>query len=379
MSNLRTRLVTLLVVALALAPVLPASAHFASAGVKLTLVKSVPIAGVQLASTSGGTLFALTNKGIVAELSPSGQLLHTFALRASAIAITPDGATLYAVQKKGKDVAIVNTSTGATENTIVSSAMTDPTSIALSPHGNTLYVLNRGTNTYNPDSVIAFSTQTGNRTWTDKIGVVGSAGAGLSVSADGQTVYVPSGGSMFGGNSGASPYGGFSAVNTALSSHSDVRLRGSYDVNSVTTTPGGNTAWVAAEGMPGMYRPAVYVYDLQSGKVMRTLRAPGSAPVSVALSPANAFVAFNNNLDYAQTYDSGGKAINYVGIYGIAGGGMVGKIVHAFPPIKGLLVSANGTGENLDVLTVRGLYLYSIPAPVAATTTGTTSSGSTAS
>jgi|GEM_PF-6191005 len=373
MPNLRTRLAALLVVALALAPVLPASAHFASAGVKLTLVKSVPIAGVQLASTSGGTLFALTNKGIVAELSPSGQLLHTFALRASAIAVTPDGATLYAVQKKGKDVAIVKTSTGATENAIVSSAMSDPTSIALSPHGNTLYVLNQGTSTYNPDSVIAFSTQTGNRTWTDKIGFTANAGAGLSISTDGQTVYVP-------GYSGNTPTSGFSAVNTALSSHSDVRLRGSYDVNSITTTPGGDTVWVAAEGMPGMYNPAVYVYDLQSGQVMRTLRAPANqVPVSVAFDATNAFVALNNQW-FDHPYDNNtGKAINYVGIYGIAGGGMVGKIVHAFPPIKGLLVSANGTGENLDVLTARGLYLYSIPAPVAATTTGTTSSGSTAS
>jgi hypothetical protein len=232
-------------------------------------------------------------------------------------------------------------------------------------------VLNRGPDAYHEDAVLTFSAHTGSRLWSDTVNIVKGGGLGLAVSPDGQYVYVPSGGSSYGGNSGETPNGGFSEIATALSSHTDVRIRGSYDVNQVAPTGDGSALWLASEGMSGMFAPAIYVYDTASGKVTRTLHAPAHVqPVSVTLGGSNAFVAFDT-----PSYSTSAHPVNFVGVYGLTSGGMQMRLTHAFPSIAQVMVSPNGAGQNLDVLTSGGLYLYSLPSastpPTAPTSTVT--------
>ena len=342
-----------------LTTVTPSYAYFKSQQSQPTLIKTVPIAGVQMTADANGNLYAVTTKGIVAEFSPMAALLHAYPLKTSSVTVAPDGSTLYAIQPKGADVAIVNAATGAVENQIVDPGMTNPKLLALSPHGNTLYVLNQGNGVSSvEDMLLAFSTQTGNLVWSVDTGITArfTPNEAITVSADGQDVYIPSGGTMFGNSTLGS---GYVDVNVPLQSVSDVKVSGAYEVTGVSRKDPSGLRWVTSKGMIGMYPAMTYLYDTGVGNVSAKIKAPtNESPVSVALGSTQVFVAYDNMAD-----SNTARPINEIGTYSATGHSFQGVFKKRFPTIEQVMVTPDGTTQNLDVLTTKGLFIYHTNAP----------------
>lgn len=96
----------------------------------------------------------------------------------AALALSPDGKTLYAADQTGDRVAVVNTATGAVTGTI---AVREPRGLVLSPEGKTLYV-SSGVE----DRV--YRADTASRKLAGFV-AAGRQPAGLAITADGKTLY----------------------------------------------------------------------------------------------------------------------------------------------------------------------------------------------
>jgi DNA-binding beta-propeller fold protein YncE len=138
-----------------------------------------------------------------------------------ALAITPDGTTVYALSTVG--VTPIRTATKQSGELITTGK--DPDAIAVTPNGKTLYVANGGSSTVTPVS-----------TTTGKPGRpirVGNGPGYLAVSSDGRAVYVVGTGSV-------------TVIRTATNTASKpVPINGT--LSGVVFAPNGKTAYIAAD------------------------------------------------------------------------------------------------------------------------------------
>ena len=347
-----------LAIASSLAFASPAYAAFASNRIAPKLTRAVPVGGQQLCLDAAGDMWVLAKNGKVVEVSSAGSVLRTYAIRAKAIAVSPDGSTLYAIVSSGGSpgIAVINTATGQTEQTIVSSRMTGPTFLSISTDGSTLYVYNRS---YHYASVLWLSAATGtveNRVTESDY----SAGAPhlvppntMAVSSSGNTVWIPMANTAFGGN------GNVLDANRSTSSVSNWEVHDGESVGYLTQGPNGTL--YASDRSPANESGKMYVFALNPQTQSTNYKWNVPYPSSLARGSNFLFV----------TEDST-DTTNKILMINTSTKKFDGTIQNRnFGSIEQLAYSPST--NTLDVLTFGGLYLYSLPSastpPTAPTST----------
>lgn len=335
--------------------VTPSYAAFQSQQMVPKLERAVPVSGIQMCLDSDGDIFVLARNGKVIELSSAGQVERTFNTRAKAITVSPDGSTLYAVEKiqDGSGIAILQTSTGDLVNTIVSSRMSDPSYLTISPDGQQLYVYNQSSplmTGYN--HVFWLSTATGAVEGGSKIPTSGnvaySTPSTMTVSQGGNSIWVPwdQGGNYV--ENSTSDYSGLQNIDIPTSSSTMWHLRNSTNITDVTEGPEG-TLYATDSGSEYFGSGYVYALNPQTESVEYTWHITAAAPYFVARGINQLFVVIG-----ARDLSTNIVLIN------IASKKLDGSIRNQdFGVIHQVVYSPSS--ETLDVLSNEGLFLYSLP------------------
>lgn len=199
--------------------------------------------------------------------------------RASGLAISPDGALLFATDAASGGVSVISTAAGAVIATIPTRP--SPQGIAVSPDGHTVYVAD---DSY-PGTVTVIDTATATAVRTI---AVGGSPAAVAVTPDGRTVYVTDDASNT-----------VAHIDTAADAVTYTFPVGEYPgagryPQAVTTTPDGRYAYVASPQIGG-----VTVIDTASDALVR--RIPASGFLVVPPSGRHAYLLGGGNVRVLDT------------------------------------------------------------------------------
>jgi YVTN family beta-propeller protein len=195
-----------------------------------------------------------------------------------AIAITPDGRSVYVASYGEGTVSAIDTAT----NQVVGSPIEvgeGPAGIAISPDGKTAYVTNEEEGT-----VSAIDTQT-NHVRGSPI-PVGTDPIGIAITPDGRSVYVASYGE-----------GTVSVIDTATNHVHDPPIPVGAHPFAIAITPDGKTAYVTSEG------GTVSAIDTATNQVVGSPIPVGTHLLGIAITP---------NGEAAYVVDEGGETVSVV-------------------------------------------------------------------
>ncbi len=216
------------------------------------------------------TLYVATVRGLIAPVNlvtgTAGSPIVVGGV-AQGMAMTPDGRTAYLLEPP-YGVAVVNLSAGRKTGFI---KISQTAAFALTPDGSTLYVVNR-----NGSRVTPVDTATG-RLQRPIALPAGTWPPYIAVSPNGRTVYVSSGKSADNGTTTTSV---LTPINTSTNSAGKpIRLGNFFVAAPITTSPDGQTAYVSDDG-------TVVPVSLATETVGSPLKLPVSPmPYQVAVSP----------------------------------------------------------------------------------------------
>jgi YVTN family beta-propeller protein len=178
-----------------------------------------------------------------------------------AIAITPDGKTVYAVNNESESVSAIDTGTNRVVSTI--RVGDRPTAIAITPDGKTAYVVN-----FESATVSVIDTRT-----NQVVGApipVGSRPSAIAIAPDGKLAYVASGNAE----------GAVATIDTATNRVVGMPITVEPSPSAIAITPDGKIAYVTH----GVVAGAVSVIDIQT-RAVGTPIAVERAPSAIAITP----------------------------------------------------------------------------------------------
>jgi YVTN family beta-propeller protein len=271
----------------------------------------------------------------------------------SSIAVTPNGESLYVVNNSSAaTVSAISTLTNQLVATV--KVGNTPAGVAITPDGLTAYVTNEGAN-----NVSVISTRSNTVTATIP---VGSAPDGIAITPNGQFAYVV--------NNGSSNVSVINIATNAVVANIPV----GSDARAVAISPDGARAFVANTGSN-----TVSIIDTSSNSVTATVPTAGTGPGAVAFTPdgKSAYVALGGS--------------NSVAVLDATTGNLKGEIAVdqqplaiAISPDGNFVYVANGNSNDVSVIAtatnslVATIPVDSRPAGIALTPVTTQTAGSVA-
>ena len=193
-----------------------------------------------------------------------------------ALAISPDGSTVY-TSGLSNSITVVDTATLTVKSLIFTGGSSQSYAIAVTPDGKSVYATyNNGFAPQNA-SVLVISTATDQVTGRIAIGPFEDFLGGLAITPDGSSVYVTDG-----YNSKVD------VISTATNTITDT-ITGFSDPSSVTINSAGTTAWVGQVAF-GTGDPSIQVVDTASNTITGVI--PGYGPGAAVSTSYYDFVGF---------------------------------------------------------------------------------------
>lgn len=299
-------------------------------------------------------------------------------MQPSGVAITPDGSTVYVINQSDQSVSVVDVASGSVSPTTIPVGRL-ATGIAIHPDGRTAYVTNRSDGTVTVIDIDPTSVSANTAIGTISLGIT-SAPFGIAVAPDGTRAYVV--------NSGPSTLSVIDVernsptVNTVLTTIGDlgstrVGFAGAYNV---AVAPDSRTAYVSHQ-----LDPVLYVVDVDPASLTANTRVaavpigPLARGLAVSAVGPTAFVGWGNT--------STGTSVAVVDLNPASGTFRsvtaqipvgAGPVGLAVTPDGSTVVVANQTAASVSVIdvaanTVRAtLNVPALPNSVAITPDGNT-------
>lgn len=280
-----------------------------------TITKSVRVGNqpVPLAGVAGGIFVycgnQLSNSISVIATPAGGAVATTISLTnpPNALAITPDGAFLYAVSTSADAVLVASAASNTQIDTIA--VPNSPTSIAITPSGQYAYVPQLDTDTV---AVLRLS----DNTVISTINIPSSQEPrSIAITPDGAYVYVPGAGN-----------GVVSVIQTSDNTVVDTINVGD-NPRGITISPNGTFAYVASTGTD-----TVYVIQISTNTVVDTIGV-GTSPTAMAVtSDSNFLYVCNQGTDTVSVVNLTTGAVTDTITVGDTPSGIVLPGVSLFPP-----------------------------------------------
>jgi YVTN family beta-propeller protein len=298
-------------------------------------------------SPNGSTLYIAGLLGIDEYHPTTGTItkdaIHLGGLT-SGLAVSPDGATLYAASNANDDVSVLNAATGAVSSTIPLASA--PSAVLLSPDGSRLYVWGNQVGTV---TVINTASDTVAATITIPGGKMNYNETGC-ITPDGSTLYVPT---------APGPNGAVQVISTATDTiTSTISLSSQLNPNGCAVSPDGSQLWVAYPNSAetGMIR----VYSIAPGyPVLGTGPTTVGDPIEIAFGPdqaPDAALSATPGPQYQATqFDASASTVPY---------GSIASYSWNF-----------GDGTTATTTTPTTSHVYTTQGPVTATVTETDGAG----
>jgi DNA-binding beta-propeller fold protein YncE len=272
-----------------LTPMTPAAVPVLGA---VSVVASPDRHSVYVLSEQGAiSQFSVGADGTLSPKSPASVLLSPpLPAALSALAVSPDGRSVYAVNSGTAannsnliyqfDVGTNGTLSPKSPATVTAGER--PSGVAVSPDGHTVYVTNSASDTVSEFGVSA----TGALTLEGAVGT-GDAPAGLAISPDGGSLYVTNFGDLVAGGGSVSQYD--VAPDGTLSPKQPFSVPAGRNPEGVGVSPDGSSVYVTDHG-PVSGGGALYQFDVQEDGTL-TPKSPaslsaGNNPAGLAVSPA---------------------------------------------------------------------------------------------
>jgi DNA-binding beta-propeller fold protein YncE len=229
---------------------IPNSGNFS----QLSQVAFAPDGNTAYVTTLDAGVYVLQNNGGTYSIANT---IATGLTKSAGVAVSPDGKKLYVTDYTAATLSVFDATqssypliTTLSSSSSGCSTLNNPSFVAVTPDGNTIYVGNRGT------SITVITNNNGSYSCTNSIGL-GGASSGLAITSDGQYLYAPS---------DTSSPSKLNIINTATNTINSTIATSPHLIFGVAITPDGSTLFTT-QSQPSSTGVLMFqlVNDLPSG------------------------------------------------------------------------------------------------------------------